>query len=375
MALAVFSNTQNHPPAAIEASAKYHQLLRKTQKTILTLNEETVDICLLSIFFMARYEQAAHEFDFLNIVAIPSFSHHDGALAILKIWKDHLSHRHPATEIIKHSRRGMIRSALLRKMSLPEWVQDGTAFGEQGLELEYDRISIRIANLRHQVAKLLQEVDNLQPNSHEVTAASEELNKEARDIDTALQEWMAQFPTEWSPRQHTLSSTYDLPSRDFYSSIAFSYSRPAYAAPWNHYYAMRLLVNSTRLRIINMSHPSFDDFACDQRSECLSQIQSMANGLASSLPFCLQKFRVSDQPDLSSDQDSIILNTSVDIRPFFKTNLTVWPLSIAAGLGDMDFDQDLRFWFRDELSHLGRMIGDRVLECSEAIQWFEFDRD
>jgi hypothetical protein len=215
----------------------------------------------------------------------------------------------------------------------------------------------------------------LQPNSHEVTAASEELNKEARDIDTALQEWMAQFPTEWSPRQHTLPSTYDLPSKDFYSPIALSYSRPAYAAPWNHYYAMRLLVNSTRLRIINVSHPSFDDFACDQRSECLSRIQSMANGLASSLPFCLQKFRVSDETDASSNQDSIILNTSVDNRPFFKTNLTVWPLSVAAGLGDMDFDQDLRFWFRDELSHLGEMIGDRVLERSEAIQWFEFDKD
>jgi len=375
MALAVFSNTQHHPPAALEASAKYQQLLRRTQKTILSLDEATVDTCLLSIFFMARYEQAAHESDFFDIVKIPSFAHHDGTLAILKIWKYHLSHKHPASNIIKHSRRGMIRSALLRKNSVPEWLHDGSAFGEQGLELEYDCISIRIANLRNQVSMLLKEAGSSQPASHEVIAAAEELSGDARAIDTALQDWMSHFPTEWAQREHTLPSSYDLPSRDFYYPIVFSYSRPAYAAPWNHYYAMRLLINSTRLRVINVSHSSFDDFACDLRSECLSHIQSMANGLASSLPFCLQKFRVTDPTGSSSDRDSIVLNANDDVKPFLKTNLTVWPLSIASGLGDMDFDQDLRFWFRDELSHLGRVIGDRVLERSDAIQWFEFDRD
>jgi len=103
MALAVYSRTQQHRPAAIEASIKYQQLLQVAQATIPTLSERNIDACLLAIFLMSRYEDAMHNPRSLNSKipfssSLRSFSHHDGAMAILKIWKDQLSHSQPATD-------------------------------------------------------------------------------------------------------------------------------------------------------------------------------------------------------------------------------------------------------------------------------------
>ncbi|TVY82918.1 hypothetical protein LSUE1_G002268 [Lachnellula suecica] len=46
MALAVVSRTQQIPAAAVEASRQYEQLLRITQKTILSLDEASIDTVL-----------------------------------------------------------------------------------------------------------------------------------------------------------------------------------------------------------------------------------------------------------------------------------------------------------------------------------------
>jgi hypothetical protein len=367
IALAVFSRTQQYPPAAIEASTKYHQLLRTAQVTISSLDQGNIDACLLAVFFMSRYENVVHHPSNLRsktpfATALQSFSLDDGALAILKIWKDHLSHCQPATDVIKHTRRSMIKSALLRNLAIPEWMLEGTSFGEHGLELEYDRIVVQIANVRKRLSTLLKEKTGQQDAPYELNSTAEELNKDARDIDKALQDWTADFPSAWCYRRHTLSNW---PKRDFYSPTVYSYLSPAYAAVWNQYYSTRMLVNSTRLRVLEFSRPNPDDF---QRLECLSQMKTMADDLASSLPFCLQRFKVTESPKSSSHQDLITLNMNEDLKPYVA-DLTVWPLSIASSLGDVDVKQ--KMWFRLQLARFGRMIGDRVLEFEEADQWLQ----
>ncbi|MCJ1226862.1 hypothetical protein MMC12_003517 [Toensbergia leucococca] len=362
-----------HRPAGIEASMQYHRLLQVAQVTIPSLNEGNIDACLLAIFFMSRYEDAVHRSSHLNLrsplaTKFQSFSHHDGALALLKIWKDRLSHSQPATNIVKHSRRGMIKSALLRNLALPEWILDGAYFGEYGLELEYDCIVVRIVHVRQRLSTLIKEMSDLQHTSQELILIAEELNEEAQEIDKALQDWAAHFPSTWCYQRHTLSTPHSWSARDFYSPIVYSYSSPAYAAVWSQYYAMSMLINSTRLRVLRISHPNSDDFAYDQRLECLSRIRIMANDLASSLPFCLQRFKVTDSPDSSSDRNSITLNTNEDIKPYVAGPV-VWPLGIASSLGDVDFK--LRSWFRSELARLGRLLGIRLFECAETDQWLE----
>lgn len=373
MALAVFSKTQHHPPAAKEASMKYHRLLQIVQATISSLDKGNIEACLIAIFFMSRYEDIVHRPVHTKLkipftMTLRSFSHHDGASAIVKFWKDHLSYSQPATDVIKHTRRGMIRSALLRNLALPEWMLDGTTFGEHGLELQYDSIIVRIANVRRRLYVLLKENNDPQRASHEFTSSAEELNLESRDIDKALQDWAASFPGSWSYQQHTLSKLYPWPERDFYSPIVYSYSSPAYAAVWNQYFATRMLINSTRLNALKLSHPNLDDFAFDQRLESLSRIKIMANGLASSLPYCLGRFKVTDSHDSFSHQSLITLNTEENLK-LYVPGLIVWPLSIASSLADVDVKQIM--WFRSELARLGRTIGIGILECADGDGWIE----
>jgi hypothetical protein len=218
IALAVFSRTQQHPLAAIEASMTYHRLLKLALVIIPSLHEGNIDDCLLAIFFMSRYEDIVHHPRHHNpktpfTTTLQSFSHHDGALAILKIWKDRLSHSQPATDVIKHTRRGLIRSALMRNLALPEWMLEGAFFGEHGLELEYDCIVVQIASVRQRLITLLKKKTGLQHLSRELTSTAGELHKEARDTDKALQDWTSHFPSTWCHQRHTLSSPLSWPTR------------------------------------------------------------------------------------------------------------------------------------------------------------------
>ena len=123
LALAVFSRIRQHPPAAIEASKNYDRLLQMFQVNILSLDAQNVDAYLLAIFLMSRYEEAIHQSGHPNLrttfnKSLRSFSHHDGALAILKLWSQQLNHSQPATNVIKHTRRGLIRSFLLMNFTV-----------------------------------------------------------------------------------------------------------------------------------------------------------------------------------------------------------------------------------------------------------------
>jgi hypothetical protein len=92
--LAIFSRTQQHPPAAREAFLRYGRLLRVaqeqiTQLEILRCDEKDFDKFLLTIALMAWYETAMHQPANLNLKnalgSQHSWSHHDGAMAILKV--------------------------------------------------------------------------------------------------------------------------------------------------------------------------------------------------------------------------------------------------------------------------------------------------
>lgn len=371
MALAVFSRVQQLPVAAIEASSKYYRVLRVAQEQISqlgvsTLDERDFDACLLAIFLMGRYELTKHPPADLHLrdsfSSLPSWSHHDGAMSILKLWNDK-ARNNPATFIMKQTRRGLMRSFLLRTLPLPDWMLDGSRFGEHGLELDYDRIYVQIVNLRYATWSYRQQ------NVFQ-TMKAKELNDEALDLDNALQGWAAQFPTTWSYQQYNLSDSGSNPGIHFYSSIAYGYSSSIYAAVWSQYFAARMLINSTRLKIlsptqsISLVGSTFEE----QRLACVTQLKARANDLASTIPFCLERFRVHDKSDSPNHRILITLNQNEEIKPYLAT-LAVWPLSIASGLEGVDKAQQL--WFRSELSSLGKLLGSGSLECAEADHWMK----
>lgn len=372
MALAVFSHTKQHPQAAIQASMEYNHLLHITQNQIVSLEKESIDVWLLATHFMSRYEQATYRPDAFNPkasfgVRLRSFLHHDGALAILKFWKDHLSQQQPVTDVIKHTRRSMIRSALIRNTALPKWIIDGVSFGEHGLELEYDCIIIRIISIRQKLFTLHLERNDIHSVSDEFFSAVQKLNDEARDVDKALRDWTAHFPGTWCYQRHNLPNSHLLDNRYFYSSTVFSFSYSTYAAVWGQYFAASLLINSTRLKILDLNGLNSDNFVDEQRLGCLSRIEIMGNDLASTVPYCLQRFEVVDNLN-SPPLHSITLNTKDDVKPYVASTIA-WPLSIASSIDNVDIKQ--RLWFQSGLGHIGRMIGDRVLQSAETHRWVE----
>lgn len=312
---------------------------------------------------MSRYEDAVYSPNRASLgTKTLSFQHHDGALSMLKIWREKLVGGQPPSGVIKHSRRGIIRSALLRSKPLPDWILDGASFGEHGSELEYDSIVARIADIRHRLSMFLKEIPGLGYRSNNFAERVESLNEEARDIDEALQGWISSFPSTWHPKSHILSDINAWPTHDFDNPIVYSYSSTASLLVWTQYYSMRLFMNSTRLRILRLSNVGSKEFSQKQRAQCLSNITAAANDLASSLPFCLGEVRV------ASDRISVTVETNVEIMPYVATRV-IWPLMIASSLADVDMKQ--RQWFRSELARLGKIVGFGVIEHADTDGWFE----
>jgi hypothetical protein len=363
LALAIFSRTQKHPPTAKEASLRYGRLLRAaqgqiTQVTIRRCDEKGFDQFLLAIILMAWYETTMYCPANLNPnwpSSLHSWSHHDGAMAILKAWNDKQKENAPSS-IIRQSRRGLLRSAIFRNCSLPDWIQNGNRFGEHGLDLAFDGIFIRVVNLRHAVK-------NLERKERPEAAEAEALKNKARELDDECREWALQIPSEWSFDSNSIPSSW--PRRDFYSSIIYTCARKSYASVWLHYFALRMLINSTLLKLLQLSHPpqlQADDSLCqEERCECMTKLTAIADSFASTISFSLGRFKANaaNAPD---SRPTLTLNTDEEIPPALALP-TVWPLSVASSLDDIKQSQQL--WFRAQLARIGRVIGDGVLELLE----------
>ncbi|KAL9081384.1 MAG: hypothetical protein Q9157_000103 [Trypethelium eluteriae] len=361
VALFVFAQTQQCPLAAAEASARYCRLLRMARDQIPRVgdpvsDQRNFDSCLLAVFLMGRYEGARHR---PGDPRSNAWSHHDGAMAILKVWNDNPS-RQTATAMVKQTRRGLMRSLLLRDLRLPDWMLDGDQFGEHGLELDYDRIIVRIINLRY-ASK-----DHPQRSSPLVVGINT-LNKEAQELDEALQSWATRLSITCSYHLRILTASDSWPSTHFYSSRVYIYSCLEIAAVWSQYFAARMLINSTRLRTLELTRLSFlNDFTYEQqRLECVTQLNAMADSLASTVPYCLERFKVDDSTS-SIHQSPLLINTDERIKPYLASSV-VWPLTVAVGLEGIDLRQQL--WFKSELARMGEILGDGAVQFADKCSW------
>lgn len=304
---------------------------------------------------------------------------------MLKIWRGHVGPVRPATDVITNMRRGVVRSALLRDTALPEWIADGASFGEKGLALEFDRFVVQTIQLRKRVDMLCRRSTASTSLDKSFATMLEICNQEAIDTDLSLQEWPTRFPSEWGEINHhhldSDTSAKDIcpPSLSSSSGILYSYPTTAHAAVWNKYYTTRMLVNSTRLTILDLitglsssQSPSpiltptttlapslkSDLEGCyqQQQLECLSCLITMSTSFANSLPFCLQKFCVTETP--TGPNNGITLKPDAEVQPY-NASLLVWPLTVAAAVKHVDGRQ--KTWFKFQLARVGRVVGLGVL--------------
>jgi hypothetical protein len=368
VALAVFSRIQKHPIAGSTACSKYQQLLRLAQTSLSTRNEERVDASLLTVFLVCRYEAVLvpkpHGNSKTSFESSHTWSHHDGALAILRIWHDD-PNRTTATSIIKHSRRDVIKSCILRAIPVPNWLSNGMIFGETTRETQCDSVTIRIANL-YATTCLLGNGSRTQLS--EVVA----LNTEARALHDCLEDWTNEIPSSWFYQQHDFLSLDPLPRRHFYSTTVYSFLNAGVGAIWCQYFASKMFLNCVHLKILDLNYPTqtFSLMYELERLKCTNSIRDSSAKLAAAVPFCLDRFHVSrnnpSQEGQSSIPNPIILNEVEEVKPHLAT-LVVWPLGL--GLILQEFDSEQRKWFQSELAYLGKVTGAGVLECADNREW------
>ncbi|KEF52434.1 uncharacterized protein A1O9_11675 [Exophiala aquamarina CBS 119918] len=321
---------------------------------------------------MARYEATIYDDISGNVSNCKSLSHHDGARAVLKLWKTGLSQKMAATEVIKHTRRGLIRSTLLTGSLVPKWMQNGHDFGERGRELAFDQIMVQLLNLRHEVHHLCRKHGDVHGfDSDKITPRALELFDELRDIDGALQDWKAHFPRGWTYRTAYSDSELSGNRTDTAPWTVYSYTSPVHAWTWNQYITTCMLIDSTRIRILDIcQNPSADEYSRkEQLKQCTSRIHTMCDQLAANIPYCLQRFKPSNsRTSEERELDHIWYSSDRKIKPY-AANQLIWPVGIAAGISNMDPKQ--REWFKSMLGALGRITGLGVIACADTNNWLE----
>ncbi|KAF2731688.1 hypothetical protein EJ04DRAFT_471379 [Polyplosphaeria fusca] len=373
LALAIFSRVRKIPAAALEGRVRYHQLLRIMQTTLATLDKTNIEVCLLSIPLMSLYEDATHQPDLKRETTraklnreMKSFRHHEGVLALLKFWKHNLSGEGKPNTAVKHARRIAIKSALVRNFALPDWLEDGEDWGEHGLELGYDRLVARVARLRRRLDVLLRSQNDNHICADELRRELRQLNDEARDIDAGFQKWNATFPETWHPRKHLLPKDNDWPKEHFYSDHIYTFPTAAESAVWNRYYSTRMLLQSTRLNILQILSELSPIFIDNERLECLLCVKAMGDEIALTLPFALDRITVAH--DEESGEDNVALRSGKDMESY-RASLCMFPVTIASCNGFIDVEQ--RVWFGTLLSEMGRVMGFPIFEYAVVDGWID----
>jgi len=320
-----------------------------------------IDAYLLGAHFMARYESFVQNYgnkaDLESLKQTKVWYHFDGAAAILKLWYDN-RYRYTPTSAINQTRRTLIKSCLLREQPLPPWLSDGSIFGEMGIALEFDRLIIRSIRIHHMYLKLKQALEDGGSIAPELGSL---INK-SRLLQQAIEDWSTRLPSKWAYGRHTLAESRNFSQDRFYSATIFTCERPSYSAVWNAYYATRLLISHTRLRILDLAATQLDGTYRQETLECLSQLNSSAESLASFIPFCLDHVRI--RSDGMSKASIEISN-----EPFkpYLASLVVWPMSIASSLQKLDPAQ--RQWFRSALFHVSSASSECLLAYAMSDFW------
>ncbi|RSL41669.1 hypothetical protein CEP54_015743 [Fusarium duplospermum] len=354
VALSVFARFRNCRPAAVEASKAYLNLLRHMQNRIPRLGSgsptsDEIDEYLLEAHLMARYEAFVQNHGDEADLEVKVWFHIDGAAAILRLWFDN-RHRYTPTAIIRQTRRKLIKSCLLREQPIPRWLVDGGVFGERDVALEFDHLTIQFIDLHHKYLELKQSFQN----GVLVTQQVDNLVDDFRRLDQEMQAWSTRLPSKWSYTKHTLPDTCDYSQDDFYFDTVLTCAKLGYTAVWNEYYAIRMLISHTRLRILHLApQPN-----SAETLEYLTSLGSSAESLTSFVPFCLGRIRTTPKGSVEFSNEPF--------QPYLAS-LVVWPMSLASGLPTLDPIQ--RQWFSSALARVSKTSSECLYAYAASDYW------
>lgn len=369
MALETYSRVRGRDARASVEAAHHHQtLLSLARRSVARLGPDNLDECLLGVFFLSRFDASTHgQADLWRKLRASPAHHYSGAMAILQYWREHLRDGREGSPIVKESRRGLLRFLLMHGLEVPCWMKDGKDFGEAGLEMVHDRVTVRIADLRHRVLSLLRSKGNLSEPVVLFGQVIMDLNREVQELDRMLQDWARQFQLSWVYQQHTLEPpkrTRHLPSLNVYT-----YTKLSYAVLWTKYAAVQLLVNDAHLKIHSLSDgtPTAADLMTKDRRRLVAD--QMTDIIVRSNAFIVGDLRVLSAP---MDGNTVLYDEEANIRQT-RFKYATWPLQVACSLDSVGMSQ--RLWCREQLRRTGRLAGIKLFEEYQPDQSFRLDEN
>lgn len=358
VSLAIFSRLTKSFAATVEASTQYASLLKLLRPALLSLDQVDLEACLLAVLLMSFYEDAMYQQLPSSVPLLQELQnarHYDGILALLRQW----TITNPSTTgstVIKHARRAYLKSTLTQGKLLPEWLRDGERYGETGLDLEFDKLWIRMITARQSVT-----VHQSAQDGGQLETVYDDLRK----IDIGLQVWTAMFPSSW--RSHSINPEHSqvTPNQNFFSGTIYVHENLSAAAAWVRFYATRMLLCSIRIDALHLRSVTTDPALIKaQVDEQLATIHAAAVSLACTLPYVLGRITVSRDGD-----EYHISNNKEGYAVVFDSGL-IMPMLIASGLRYVDIS--LRHWFKSQVVQMGQTMGYGLLEMATRHDWIQF---
>lgn len=360
VSLAIFSRVLRHPEAANMASVSYHRSLRALYPTLPTLERSRMDSYLLTVHFLARYEDSLHTLTTSRNVKTQGARnrvHLTGIAAGLRYWSASPTSDHTATTIVKHSRRMLRKAALLGQFDLPEWAHDGTRFGEREADLALDRALVGLINLRSRMKTARFDKGESCRDIEVALQHLETLYDEATAIDGCLWEWIQSYAESAFYSKHNVIDHESWPTRTLHHPCVYISRDGGDAVVRVQYYGYRMLANHLRLRILDILQRNGGFASRGRLFECRHVMNSLAYDLAASIPFCLQRIRFSEGTIASHDNVTVFVDQ--DPLPYLAEP-TAMPLMVASVSSYVV--AAYRSWFRSQLRDVGRLTGYGIIE-------------
>lgn len=362
---ATFGRARRSHAALAVGSTKYSKALLKTNLALKDASKATHDEVILAIMLLSFYENSVMDKTSnvssrgIQAMASRSFTHHDGAMAVLNLRRQLDQRTNYSMGLDKLVRRQLMRSLLLRSMSLPSWLQDGSQYGEHGFALELDRCMVGAAKLRHQASSLSVDFASLSiSDRYDEMVRLGRLLAEAQTLDNVLVIWANDLPTENWYSTRTVQD--DEIGNRILDGTVHIYPTVGHAGMWNRYRALRLTVNDTMLKTLSVLAESSDSDTESLEEAVKLRIQRLADDLCASVPYMLGLI---EPHDVAGHDVTVVTKTPASPKQAVKATTAAflcWPLTMATMVSGIP-ERHQRY-LRNRLLDVSEIVDDGVLE-------------
>ncbi|KAJ5309209.1 hypothetical protein N7508_004588 [Penicillium antarcticum] len=358
---AVFGRSKGVRSALCLAEKAYMKTVEQTLEEMKTLSANKIYQVVLAMMLMGSYENVM--FSLRTPLSSPpdevgsrfwrSVCHEKGAAALLSVRRERGLAANVALE--KVIRQKCLRLLILQGANMPDWLKDGTSWGEEGPELELDSLMIRVLILRHKSVALFREIDAAEPHTIE---KAKTMAIEADALDRDLMEWPSTLPRNWNfeiaPAQLQSPPTTNAPAkfpRHLYASVGL-------ASVWNRHRALRLVTNRIHQRsLLSLQSVLKSDSLSTNLRKCQENINALAGEMCGGVQFQVDPRSFTKDPQADIVEDSM---TTLDVLHPGVAGSLAWPLTIAVSIESVPHLE--RSWLKAALRAVARILGHTLLE-------------